>query len=90
MQPRQSFAIKHGLRLNAEGTNIIDEDASKCKEIMMDSSYCDLLKAGIIFKYEKYEPPCQYFKDHRCTIQNDKPKLCRTYWCHGKYFERAE
>jgi Fe-S-cluster containining protein len=89
MRLRKSFAINHGLRLVPEENNIVEDDNAKAKDILMDSSYKDLLEAGIIFEKLEKDEPCQYLVNGKCSIQESKPKLCRTYWCHGKYFKRA-
>ena len=90
MRPRQSFARNNGLRLTAEENNIIEEDLPKAKDILMNSSYKDLLKCGTIFERVDKSEPCSHLVNGKCSIHDHKPKLCRTYWCHGKYFEKAE
>jgi Fe-S-cluster containining protein len=52
----------------------------------MDNSHAAILKAGYTECNDHHET-CEHY-ENGCKIYSSRPLLCRTYYCHGKYFKR--
>ena len=58
------------------------------KESIMSMSQQGLRKMGAKIWYIEPGEPCSALdENNRCTIYKDRPRLCRSWWCGGKYWQ---
>ena len=59
------------------------------KRDVMTYSHKELLNFGMIeIKLPYQKKGCRHLtEDGKCGVEHHKPRLCRTYWCHGRLWE---
>lgn len=63
------------------------------KQSCLDYTWAEMKAAGAIEKWqdEPYSVGCSSFRNPGCALQGPlKPPLCRTWYCHGKYWKPRE
>ena len=57
------------------------------KSSPMTYSHQELMRWGLVELRLPESKPCKSLTaDMKCAKEHHKPRLCRTYWCHGKYW----
>jgi hypothetical protein len=52
-----------------------------------EKSHAEFMAAGHTHVWEVRSTPCGVYQAPGCGLEHKhKPHLCRSYWCHGKYF----
>ena len=52
---------------------------------------CKELKGfGMVETLLSKREPCIKLIGGRCSVEHHKPRICRTYWCHGRLWEPKE
>ena len=49
-------------------------------------SHNELLALGLFEATCPLGDKCFFLEAGRCSKEHHKPRLCRTYWCHGRYW----
>lgn len=76
-----------GCCTGAPGLVRVSTEELKAITALLDTNQADLIKAGIVERFEEayrlYESPddgsCVFFKDNRCQIYAARPLQCRTW-----------
>lgn len=70
-----------------EETEICKACGACCKKhwlVKLDGKHeKEMFKDYIVFEEYMFTSECPYFKDNKCTTQNDKPQRCKEYFCEG-------
>jgi hypothetical protein len=53
---------------------------------LMDCSVNELRARGLKEAY-KHHAPCAAKTGESCLIYEDRPRLCRSYYCHGRHWK---
>jgi hypothetical protein len=56
---------------------------------VMDFTVRELVASGYKEVYRPHKP-CIVKTKEGCTIYDDRPNLCRSYYCHGKYWRSKD
>ena len=67
------------------GLAFIGNSREKLKERDLDNSFLEIKKLGYREEFRK-NFICEYKINGECSIYGNRPLLCRTYYCYGKYW----